>query len=356
MAETPEENTSSLNSQDATPGTETGGPFGLLADDRPMLPAEEPIPAQDNKGSKTTGEKFYNRIQLAVGNVFILTATALLAYLTRYGKSSYSIGSVKIPNVLQGLQKWLNKNVMENEKFKLDERPVIQRVVGAFLSTLVIFHGGNFFAPVMRSLENHREKIVTYANKRWGKPGEAEAGHERLKDLPKQTWGDVIKGRIVAFLIVFGSFATTDAILGKDKKTGMYRFDQYEEWFGRKAAGLTKGGKEISKTPITQPLSPAQSANPAFRFSKILALDLYATTAGIITWAFISRLSAKLRKAPSEPAKPAEAPTTAALPQNSSKDETTPEKKTSFTAREGGKPKDFYAHATETPAAPGPTV
>jgi hypothetical protein len=100
---------------------------------------------------------------------------------------------------------------------------------------------------------------------------------------------------MAAWALIFTSFMTLDTVIGKDKKTGMPYFDKYEEWFGRQIAGLTKTGKDIAKVPLGTALSKAQDANKLYRFGKILALDVYATSAAIIVWNAVSRMSAKKR-------------------------------------------------------------
>ncbi len=353
MPEATEEKKQHTAPEEKKPAKPSGEPFGLLEEDRPMLPGESKVPEQQEVSAhhKTTGEKAYDRIQFAIGNVFILFFTAVIAYVAKYGKDKYG----PVPNVFRKFQDWLYDKLLHNKVFPLEEKgEFAKRMAGATAGTMVLFHGGNLFAPAMRWLENNREKIATAINKRWGKPGEVEAGHERLKDAPKQSWGDVIKGRIAAWLIVFASFATADTILGKDKKTGMYKFDKYEEWFGRKVAGLVPSGKELSKVPMEQPLNPAQSSNSAYRFSKILALDLYATSAALIIWNFVSRLSASLRsKSPETPSDmvsgktPREEQTVA----SEMKENDTNEKKTSFASQERNQKKDFITRATAVPSA-----
>jgi len=363
---TEEKNESNPGSQDAQVYA-APGPFGLHEEDRPMLPGKDKIPSQNNKGGKTTGEKFYDRFQFATGQAVILFLTAVMAYSAQYGKDKYTFKfgnkQVQIPNVLRGFQKWLNSILQNNKIFPMKKRgkddiagEKLERIAGAFSNMMALSLGGTSFAPVMRTLENNREKIATYVNKRWGKPGEVESGRERLKDVPKESWWDVIKGRISAMALVFASFMTFDAIFGKDKETSVYRFDKYEQWFGRKVAGLIKSGKDISKIPMTQPLTVAQDANSTYRFSKILALDLYATTVSIMLWNFISRLSARMRKEHAEQKNHTSPNSNVTPAKNTDGDEDSPAQKKSFAAREGGKPKDLYAHAAGSSATSGQAV
>lgn len=241
---------------------------------------------------KTTGEKYYDIFQFTVGKAWIMVFTAALAYLARYGKEKYG----PVPNIFKSVQEKFYDGLLNNKVFPMAHRGEFwTRLAGAAASTMAICHGGNLFAPILKWMENSREEISNYFNKHWGKPGEVEVAHERLKHLPKQSWGDVIKGRIGAWLLVFSSFLTLDRIIGKSEKSGMYYFDMYEEKFGRLVAGITRGGKEIMHTPLAQKLTKEQSTNKIYRTGKILALDFYATSAAIIIWTAISRLSAKKR-------------------------------------------------------------
>lgn len=349
--------TEEKNKMSAKPESLERKAFGLPEEDRAMLPGESKVPAGNVlKPRKTTGEKFYDILQLSIGQVLILFFTAVIAYIAKYGKDTYG----PVPNLFKKFQGWMYDKLLNNKLFPLAEKgEFANRVVGAVSSSVVLFHGGNLFAPVMRSMENNREKIATYVNKRWGKPGEVEAGHERLKDAPKQSWGDVIKGRMVAFLMVFSSFTVIDTVLGKDGN-GKYALDKYEDWFGRKVAGLTKDGKLISKTPISQGLSPEQNQNKAYMFSKILALDLFATSAAITIWNLTSRFFAKKHSKPDQTVSSADpahdnGKTESHTYNNQMKetlpDHTKPDGKASFAERLGSGPKDYTSRAMESPVA-----
>jgi hypothetical protein len=259
-----------------------------------MQPEKQILEQPHSLPKKTTGEKYYDVFQFLTGKAFIIAITAVLAFAAhpKYAEDKY----FGVPNYLKKFQIWFKDKLLNNKALPLADRGEYgTRLAAALASTMTLFHGGNLFAPMLKWLENDREKISTYFNKKFGKPGEVEAGHERLKDLPHQTWGDVAKGRAVAFTTVATSFITADAVLGKDSKTKRYWFDKYEDWFGRKVAGLTKAGKEIAATPMAVELTEEQLKNRTYRFGKIIALDLYATSAAIIIWNTISRLSAKKR-------------------------------------------------------------
>lgn len=250
--------------------------------------------------AKTGGERFYDALQFVIGKVAIIAATAWLANVAKYGKDQYR----GVPNYLKHFQGWFHDKLLTNKLYPMAEKgETAIRLAGAAANTMVTFHGGNAFAPIMQSMENSHEKIANAYNRRFGTPEDVEITHERLKDKPQQNWCDIAKGRIAAWAVVFSAFMGADALIGKDKATGMYKFDKYEESFGRKFAGfMNKGGKDIAKVPVGVALSKAQDASKMYRFGKILALDMYATSAALLVWNFVSRLSAEKRQAKKEPA------------------------------------------------------
>lgn len=275
--------------------------------------ADKPAPEKLDTSRKTTGEKGYDVFQFLVGKVWIMFFTAVIAFAAhpRYGQDKY----FGIPNLFKKFQIKFDDVVLHN-RLKLGERTFqkkilplgemnepVRRVGHAISDSMILMWGGNIFAPVMKWLENSKEGISNYFNRKFGKPGEEEIAHERLKDIPKQTWGDIVKGRMAGFAIVFSSFTLIDQILNKSKKTNQWRFDWYQEVVGRWMGGLTKKGREMGiglpkKTgiPLHQPLAGAAAENGMYRFGKIVALDIYATSAAILIWNWVSRALAKGRK------------------------------------------------------------
>lgn len=246
----------------------------------------------------TTGEKLYGAIKFITADVFILAATAVLAYVARYGKDTYA----GIPNYLKKFQDSFHTKLLDNKILPLGKsnKEWGERLAGAAASATILMHGGNAFIIPMKWFEDNKKKIVAYFNKNYGKDGEEDIGNKRLQHEPKQTWGDVIKGRFSAWGLVFSAFVSFDFLLGKSKKNGdhdgMYYLDQYEEKFGRWLAGFTKSGKEIATYPVRHELPSSLARNSTYRFGKILALDFFATAISIMTWDFISKVSAKKRR------------------------------------------------------------
>gem|GEM_PF-6772328 len=270
---------------------------------------------------KTTGEWVYDFIQFWLVKGFILGATAWIGYYARFGKET---------NFVRKIQQWCQKAIAEplaiaggkagesleksiggkTGKWIGDKTHEVMAVFGgAFASTMVLFHGGNLMAPVVQWFENNRQGIVADANRRWGKPEEVALGDEKFRDTPKQTFGDVIVGRITAWLTVFASFFTAFLVIGKMKhlsNPAMYKLDYFEEFCSRAVSGFGKKS-EFAHIPMNKELHELAKETPAlfagkernllmYKVSRILALDVYATSMGIIVWNLTSRLSARTRE------------------------------------------------------------
>jgi hypothetical protein len=252
--------------------------------------ADKPQPLDISQ--KTTGERAYDVLQFLTGKIFILAATAVLAF-----KADPVHGGDKIlgmPNFLRSFQ------IKLNEIFKpIEQSGKAGEIISkAASSTMIISWGGNFFVPIIKWLENGRENISNFFNRRIGKPGEEQIAHERLKDVPKQNWMDVIKGRVMAWLTVFSALTAIDSIAGKDS-AGRSNFAKYEDAFSRKIVcklpGIGSEAKQIASLPLSEKVPMHLEKNGAYRFGKVAALDLFATSAAIVVWNVISRLSAKNR-------------------------------------------------------------
>ena len=260
---------------------------------QPFAGQPEATHVVEASGRWTPGEKFYAVFQFFAGKVFIIAATAVLGFAAdaKHGPKTL----LGMPNYLQKFQGWFHDKLLHNKVYPLaDKGDFAQLTAAALANTMIISHGGNLFAPFIKWLENSREDIANSYNKKFGTQEDVDLVHERFKDVPKQNWEDVAKGRVFTWGMVFAAMLGAYATVGKNDK-GKYHLDVYEDWFARKFAGLTEAGKELAHTPVSKELTELQKANKAYRFGKVLALDLYATTAGIIIWNFSSRWLAKKR-------------------------------------------------------------
>jgi len=304
---------------------------------------------QEAAKQRTTGEKWFNGVRFAVAETVILVATAAIAYVANYGKDSYRVGGTEVPNYLKKFQVWM-RDKMTSSKFFSEKGEFGVRLAGAVASSTVLMHGGNLFAPVMKWMEDKKANIVNFFNKHLGKPGELEEGKERIKEQVKQTWGDIIKGRALSWIVVFTSFFSADMLLGKDA-SGMRRFDKFEDKFGKWVAGFTKAGKDAGAN---------LSGNNAYRFGKILALDIFATTAAIAIWNSVSKFSAMMRRkkgtyahdVAADVARDELAVKKGIAPAEDAPDAPAQEtQRTSYTSRQGKRPDNYQALAADRAAA-----
>lgn len=235
----------------------------------------------------TSGEKKYSWLKFGVAEVSILAATAGLAYVARYGRDSYGGVRNVLKDMQNGVEKWL---APDKRKTRIG-----QLLAGGLASMSVTMWGGHFFAPAMKSFESNKSKIVNYFNKKSDKPDELEIGKQRLADEPKQSWVDIIKGRIVSMSVVAVGFFGIAYSLKDDKETGKSKLDLIEDWGGVKLSKLTKEGKKIAELPIIERLENNAATNRSYKLGRMLALDVVATTISIIIWNVIGTLSAKKR-------------------------------------------------------------
>lgn len=305
--------------------------------------------AQDEQGKvipKTTGEKGFDGVRFTLGEGFILGLTAVLAYIGKYGPDTNF-------NILKKMDKGIFDALM-SEKLPIKNWDNGERFAGAVASTTTFMHGGNAFAFVMKWLQERKEHIVTYFNTKFGKPGEVEAGRERLAAQEKETWGDIIKGRLVSWGIVFTSFFGADMIAGKDA-AGVRRFDKFENMVGKWVAGFTHEGKEIIANTSKENVMGELGHSKSFRFGKILALDVFATTAALAIWTTISKFSAISRKKKRIAGNIEESiPMVSNLPPDVTLDETSDKALApSHATRLGPRPADYRALAEQQPQGVG---
>jgi hypothetical protein len=279
---------------------------------------EKKSPKKLGWSDKTTGEKAYEVTQFLFGKVFIIAITAVLAFMAdpRHEGPNKIMGIPlgSLPKWMKGFQKWAHGKMLDNKILPMRGNPTTERI--ALISSFVLLtsHGGNLFTPFIHWLENSKESISQFFNRAIGKPGEVEKAHEKLKDEPKQSWWDTIKGRAITFPLNFAAIIALDATINKvfgKHKSGHYYFDAYEEKFSRMFAGFSKTGKDIAAVPIKESLTKAQAAHKGYRFGKVIALDIYFTSIALAMWTAISRLSARKRH---EKNKAQESPET--LPKN----------------------------------------
>ena len=111
--------------------------------------------------------------------------------------------------------------------------------------------------------------------------------------------------------------ASSITIAADGSSSFKWRLDQYEEKVGRWFAGITKEGRGLIDIPLSTALDATQAQNKAYRFGRMLALDVFAASAALLIWNVVSRFSAKSRASHSAPAStPRASATTSAIAQD----------------------------------------
>ena len=218
-------------------------------------------PAEPVKRPKTRGDKLFDRLVYGVMNgigTFVLTVP--LAYWAEHGKGP--IGG---------------KQYFDQAKTWLEAKKLSPKSSRDILMTSSLFLGGTLMVLPVRLAEAFRPQIVKRLN--GGETAEAEAA---AVALPPQTWGSLIKARLVAWGVVFSSFKLVQygtKAIGKPEALGTF-----EDWFANKACGLLKLEKGTAEAP-----------SRAFRYGRIAALDLFATAASATLLYVGSRFFARHR-------------------------------------------------------------
>jgi len=195
---------------------------------------------QEKTGSKVSlGEKIFDWMTYGgIAGVGTFLITIPITYWAKYGK-----GAAHFHKTAQNL-----------EKMGMSATSADQAVM-----TTALMQGGNLALFPVKWAEDNKVAIVKTINDTLGEKTDIAA----LEAEDRQTWGSIIKARMVAWLAVFTSFKASAAVIGGDK------FAAFEESFARSV--------------VCKPFGKATHVNgaetKAFRYGKIAALDLFATAA-----------------------------------------------------------------------------
>jgi len=199
--------------------------------------------SSDAKQQMTTGEKWFHRITytgLAEGATFV--SSVVFAYLAKFSR-------IKFPG----------SNDSWSEKWQQWGEKVGEKT----LMTTALMMGGNLFIIPIRAMEAHKREIVHFFNEKFGKEGEVEKGDQQVQNEPPQSWGSLLKGRVLAWLTVFTTLTAASKFIGP-------QMGKFEEKTGDL---FVKAGKAVK---------PDLGERQEFRLRKageLSAIDLFATLA-----------------------------------------------------------------------------
>jgi hypothetical protein len=206
---------------------------------------------------KSVGEKIFDWVVYGgISGLGVFIATLPLTFSAKYGKA---------------------KALFEKGTKYLEHTPLSGETVERIMDTTALSMSGNISIIPIKFAEDRKKSIVGKINKMLGGDANAPISNEKHP----QTWGSLIKGRVLAWVAVFAGFKTAVELLGKE------RFENYENAFA----------ENIVCKPLGKPTHIGEkifkNETKAFRYGKIAALDIYATIAATSLLYLGSRLFAK---------------------------------------------------------------
>ena len=133
-----------------------------------------------------------------------------------------------------------------------------------FVTTLALMEGGNAMLVPVAAMEHHKVALVEKLNHALGDA--AEPG--QVEQAPKQTWGSLLEGRMVAFGVVWGAFMATAKLVPKS-------FEMFEHEIGERVC-------QLFRKPTTRMVAGVEQETKTFIFGKLAALDVFATAAAAL--------------------------------------------------------------------------
>ncbi len=234
-----------------------------MRDDQPIPPPgpSEAINKRSSKGDKRSskGDKLFDGLVDGLLNytgTFVLTLGIARALKHGWGAAMVEKGTKKLGNFLG--------------RFNLEKH------AETAVTTSILMPGGSLMLIPLHYLEGKRQQIVGYFNRQLGDTTDPS----QLIEPPKQTWGSLIKGRLVAWMVVFGS------LTGLSSLVGGARFAELEENFAKNLVC-----KPLGKATHT----PLGAETEVFQYGKLAAVDVFATAASTALLYVSSRFFAKKR-------------------------------------------------------------
>jgi hypothetical protein len=228
---------------------------------------------------KTHGEKRFDQLNWIVGYVVTFVATIIPAYYFRDSSKTSWFDKDK------SWREWTKdkKGELANTWFKSFEKNKTfnhEAVADIFVSTTATFAGGFIVLPVIKWMENNKQKIVHYFNEKKGDDSEIAAGDENTENHKSPSWGALLKGRLGSFAIVFTSFMVLHGFFPKP-------MDSITKFGEDTAVSI---GRKITGKDLGDPNTPKTWAYRLNRGGNLTIFDSVATAASITLTLAISKL------------------------------------------------------------------
>lgn len=212
------------------------------------LPAEQPAPHQSSRGERLFDWLTYGGIA-GVGT-FLLTVK--IAYDQKYGGGDKKLYH-KMTNGLRsiGFSPKVAKDVVE---------------------TTNLMHGGNLMVLPVAGLEYFKKPIVRGINAVLNEPPDAS-----VQEGPQQTFWSLLKGRMVAWSVVFASMFTASEVIGPQMKNLEHRVGS--AYAGFKDMPIHEGSMSREAFATLEESAKEAIGTKPYRLGRIAALDVFATAA-----------------------------------------------------------------------------
>lgn len=216
-----------------------------MANTRPPPEAAEagntaPTTPPAKTAKRTPGDNTFDWLTYGlVGGVGNFLLSIVAGYWARYGSGSKQIGK---------LSKSMQNAGMSHASAE-----------DAIMATALGLGGTALIVPI-KMLENNRAEIVNGINKNVGCETTIA---EQKAEKTDQSWGGLIKSRLIAWGIVFGSFKTAANVLGPEN------FERFEHDFAR----------NMVCKPLGKPTHIGGQESKLYKYGRIGALDIFATAA-----------------------------------------------------------------------------
>jgi len=209
---------------------------------------------------KSRGEKLFDWLTYGgIAGAAVFIGTMPLTFWTKYGAGS------KFHAWLTGS---LTKQGMSEHAAEM-----------IFNSTVLGALGHAAIVPV-KFLEDRKPECVEKLNRLLGEKDDIET----VKEEPKQSWGSLVKSRVLAVAAAWVGFQGASTLFGKEK------FKHFEDKFA----------EHVVCKPFGKATHIAGQETRWFRYGKVAAIDVFATTAAATILYVGSRIFAKKKEEKSE--------------------------------------------------------
>lgn len=186
-------------------------------ENKPAQAQSEPAPVQKKKADqRSLGQWAFDTIIYGgVINTLVFATSILATYLTNHGRQLVGTESKSLfSRFARGMQdrgEWLDGKLMK--------AGMSHDRAGDFRMVAFSFLDGSIFAMLAKPLEDQRENIARWIDKRFSKDPVPE---QTYHNEPKQTWSSVLGGRLATFAAVFTTYKMLDKLHVRNGSTGAF--------------------------------------------------------------------------------------------------------------------------------------